>query len=99
MMQRRLREEELRILRGQAKVRPRMCRTQPARFITHCSSLTTSFPSRSTSRDRFQLAGAAAPADGGGGRPVGAARAAGRRRGRRTPRGGGMEADPNVTGG
>ena len=50
MMQRRLREEELRILRGQAKVRRRMCRTQPARPAPP-AALTTSFPvHRSTSR-------------------------------------------------
>ena len=75
MMQRRLREEELRILRGQAKVDE------------------SAIDSQLAEGGRRQL-------DGGGGRPVGA-RAGGRPGGAGggMPRGGGMEADPNVTGG
>ena len=104
MMQRRLREEELRILRGQAKVCTAVPLLTPSSYRSSLLSnhlLLLPRPQVDESAIDSQLAeGGRRQLDGGGGRPVGA-RAGGRPGGAGggMPRGGGMEADPNVTGG
>ena len=109
MMQRRLREEGSASSAARREGAPRMCRTQPARPAPHTPLLPLlpplnhllPRPQVDESAIDSQLAeGGRRQLDGGGGRPVGA-RAGGRPGGAGggMPRGGGMEADPNVTGG